>query len=149
MAMRMVHCNSIKLDPLWTQLQRALSTLNAEKTDAQDRVSELTASNSGLQSAKHRAEQQLANLQEEYEDMETEAKENGNNLKKVMEQTARLQSDNMSAKEHVSSLEKTKVRDNNALHVVRLLHALMILLYCSKSIRNNYQSLSDWKNTLQ
>ena len=85
-------------------------------------MSELTTSTSSLQAAKRKAEQQLTNLQEEYEDMETEAKENGDNLRKAMEQNARLQSEHMSAKEQLSSLEKAKVHvcvlTRQALHTM-------------------------------
>jgi len=41
--------------------------------------------------------------------METEMRENADKLRKTMEQSARLQSDYMTAKEHLSSLEKAKV----------------------------------------
>ena len=91
------------------QVQRALRTSDAEKTEAQERVTELSTTNSSLQSAKRKAEQLLATLQEEYEELEMEAKENGDKLRKNMEQSARLQSDYMSQKEHLTSLEKAKV----------------------------------------
>ena len=91
------------------QVQRALRTSDAEKTEAQERVTELSTTNSSLQSGKRKAEQLLATLQEEYEEMEMEAKENGDKLRKTMEQSARLQSDCMSQKEKVASLEKAKV----------------------------------------
>ena len=91
------------------QAQRALKASDAEKTDAQDRVNELTSSTSSLQSAKRKAEQQLATLQEEYEDMETEARENGEKLRKAMEQNARLQSEQMTTRDQLSTLEKAKV----------------------------------------
>ena len=46
-----------------TQAQRSLRTCDAEKTEAQERVSELTSTNSSLQSSKRKADQQLATLQ--------------------------------------------------------------------------------------
>lgn len=73
-------------------------------------MSELTSSTASLQSARRKAEQQLATLQEEYEDIETEAKDNAEKLRKAMEQNARLQSEQMSTKEQLTSLEKSKVR---------------------------------------
>ena len=91
------------------QLQRTLKNCDAEKTDAQDRVSELTASSSTLQTAKRKAEQQLATLQEEYEEMEGEARESGEKLRKAMEQNSRLQTDVMSQREQLTQLEKAKV----------------------------------------
>ena len=48
---------------LCLQLQRSLRTCDGEKTEAQERVVELSTSNSSLQSAKRKAEQQLASLQ--------------------------------------------------------------------------------------
>ncbi len=73
-------------------------------------MTELTTINSSLSSGKRKAEQQLASLQEEYEETESEARETGEKLRKAMEQSARLQSDYMSQKEHLSSVEKAKVR---------------------------------------
>ena len=55
------------------------------------------------------AEQQLATFQEEFEEAEAEAREKGEKLRKAMEQCARLQSENMSTKEQLNSLEKAKV----------------------------------------
>ncbi len=72
-------------------------------------MSELTTANSSLSSGKRKADQQLAALQEEYEETETEAKEAGEKLRKAMEQSARLQSDFMAQREQLSSLEKAKV----------------------------------------
>lgn len=91
------------------QLNRALKTSDAEKNEAQDRVNELQTSTTSLQSAKRKAEQQLATLQEEYEDMESEARENGEKLRKAMEQNARFQSEQISTKGQLSSVEKSKV----------------------------------------
>ena len=48
---------------LCSQIQRSLRTCDAEKSEAQERVTELSTSNSSLQSAKRKAEQQLATLQ--------------------------------------------------------------------------------------
>lgn len=90
------------------QLQRSLKTSDAEKNDAQDRVSELTASTSSLQAAKRKAEQQLASLQEENEDLEGEAKDKGERLQKVTEQSNRMQAELMATKEKLNSLEKAK-----------------------------------------
>ena len=47
--------------------------------------------------------------QEENEDMDTEMRETADKLRKAMEQFARMQSDYMTAKDQVSSLEKAKV----------------------------------------
>ena len=98
--------NGIPTDVL--QLQRSLKTSEAEKNDAQDRVSELTASTSSLQAAKRKAEQQLASLQEENEDLEGDAKEKGERLQKLTEQSNRMQSELMTSKEKLNSLEKAK-----------------------------------------
>ncbi len=72
-------------------------------------MSELSSSTTSFQSAKRKAEQQLTTLQEEYEDMETEARENGEKLRKAMEQNARFQSEQMTTREQLSSVEKSKV----------------------------------------
>ena len=71
-------------------------------------MSELSTSNSSLQAAKRKAEQQLASLQEENEELETEAKEKGEKLQKITDQNNRTQSELMAAKERLNSLEKAK-----------------------------------------
>ena len=72
-------------------------------------MSELTASSSSLQSSKRKAEQQLATMQEEFEEMESESRENAEKLRKAMEQNSRLQSETMSQREQLNHLEKAKV----------------------------------------
>lgn len=47
-------------------------------------------------------------MQEENEDLETEAKEKGEKLQKATDQNNRMQSELMSTKERLSSLEKAK-----------------------------------------
>lgn len=79
--------------------------------EAQDRVQELQASTSSLQTAKRKAEQSLATLQEEYEELEGEAHENADKLRKAMEQNGRLQSEIVSDKEKLHGLEKAKVSE--------------------------------------
>lgn len=91
-----------------TQLTRSLRTSETEKSDAQDRVAELTTSNSSLQAAKRKADQHVASLQEENEDLEGEAKEKGEKLQKVTDQSNRMQAELMATKEKLSSLEKAK-----------------------------------------
>ena len=49
-------------------------------------------------------------LQEENEDMETEMRDTADKLRKAMEASARQQSDYMTAKDQLNSLEKAKVR---------------------------------------
>ena len=50
----------------------------------------------------------MASLQEENEELEGEAKEKGERLQKVTEQNNRMQSELMSTKEKLNSLEKAK-----------------------------------------
>ena len=64
---------------------------------------------SSLNTAKRKAEQTLANLQEEYEELETEAHESGENLKKAAEQNSRMQAEMVTDKEKIHGLEKSKV----------------------------------------
>lgn len=92
----------------YTQLTRNLRTSDTEKTEAQDRVAELTTANSSIQAAKRKADQHVASLQEENEDLESEAKEKGEKLQKVTDQSNRMQSELMATKEKLSSLEKAK-----------------------------------------
>ena len=49
-------------------------------------MNELTSQKSSLQSAKRKAEQTLSTLQEEYEEMETESRNNAERLRKATEQ---------------------------------------------------------------
>lgn len=85
-------------------MQRTLKAAEAERNDQSDRVSELTAQNSSLQAAKRKAEQLFSTLQvsvacsfiqhalllcwlqEEYDEMEGESKENAEKLRKSLEQ---------------------------------------------------------------
>ena len=77
--------------------------------EAQERVQELQTSTSSLNTAKRKAEQTLATLQEEYEELEGEAHENTEKLRKATEQNSRLQSELLTNQEKVHSLEKAKV----------------------------------------
>ena len=70
----------------YVQIQRQLKTSESDKADAQDRVNELTTQKNSLQSAKYKAEQTLTILQEEYEEMETESRNNTEKLRKATEQ---------------------------------------------------------------
>ena len=72
-------------------------------------MQELQTSTSSLQSAKRKAEQTLASLQEEYEEMESESHENNEKLRKMMEQNGRIQSEMVADREKLSHLEKEKV----------------------------------------
>lgn len=72
-------------------------------------MQELQTSSSSLNAAKRKAEQSLATLQEEYEELESEATETGENLKKAAEQNSRMQSEMVSDKEKIRGLEKSKV----------------------------------------
>ena len=72
-------------------------------------MQELQTSTSSLQAAKRKAEQSLATLQEEHEELETEAHEHSEKLRKTVEQNGRLQSEMLADKEKLSSLEKSKV----------------------------------------
>lgn len=65
--------------------------MDAERTEAQERVGDLTSQKSSLQAGKRKAEQQLSTLQEEYEEMETESRDNAEKLRKAMEQARSLQ----------------------------------------------------------
>lgn len=64
--------------------------MDAERTEAQDRVGDLTSQKSSLQVGKRKAEQQLSTLQEEYEEMETESRDNAEKLRKALEQARSL-----------------------------------------------------------
>lgn len=72
-------------------------------------MQELLASTSTLQAAKRKAEQNLATLQEEFEEMEGEVQENGEKLRKTVEQNGRLQTELVATKNKTSGLEKAKV----------------------------------------
>ena len=72
-------------------------------------MSELSTTNSALQSGKRKAEQALSTLQEEFEELENDAKENSDKLRKTTELSARLQSENSSQKEQLTSLERAKM----------------------------------------
>lgn len=71
---------------LAVQVQRQLKSIDAERTEAQDRVSDLTTQKTTIQAGKRKAEQQLSTLQEEYEEMETESRDNAEKLRKALEQ---------------------------------------------------------------
>ena len=62
-----------------------------------------------LQGAKKRAEQSLASKVEEFEDMESELKETSDKCMKAVEQNNKLQSEVLSQKERIGTLEKSKV----------------------------------------
>lgn len=72
-------------------------------------MQELQVSSGSLQAAKRKAEQALATLQEEYDELETESHENGEKLKKAVEQNSRMQSEMVADKERLRGLEKSKV----------------------------------------
>lgn len=59
--------------------------------------------------SKRKVDQQLVTLQGEYEEMETEGKENSEKLRKATELVARYQSEVMAEKEASSALEKARV----------------------------------------
>ena len=63
-----------------------MKAAETERNDQADRVSELTAQNSSLQAAKRKAEQMFSTLQEEYDEMEGESKDNAEKLRKSLEQ---------------------------------------------------------------
>lgn len=92
------------------QAQRNLKNSDVEKNEATDRVAELVAKVSSLESARRKAEQQVTMLQEELDEHEAETKDNVDKLRHSMEQNARLQSDLLSQQESVNGLEKQKVR---------------------------------------
>ena len=71
-------------------------------------------STSSMNAAKRKAEQTLATLQEEYEELEADNLENGENLKKVAEQNSRLQAEMVSDKERIRTLEKSKVSGHSS-----------------------------------
>ena len=63
-----------------------MKTIDAERTESQERLVELQSAKDSLQAGKRKAEQQLTTLQEEYEEIETENRENAERLRKSMEQ---------------------------------------------------------------
>lgn len=63
-----------------------MKTIDAERTESQERLAELQSAKDSLQAGKRKAEQQLTTLQEEYEEIETENRENAERLRKSMEQ---------------------------------------------------------------
>lgn len=63
-----------------------MKTIDAERTESQERAAELQSAKDSLQAGKRKAEQQLTTLQEEYEEIETENRENADRLRKTMEQ---------------------------------------------------------------
>ncbi len=75
-------------------------------------MQELLASTTTLQAAKRKAEQNLATLQEEHEEMEGEVQENSEKLRKAVEQNGRLQTELVANRNKMSALEKAKVRNN-------------------------------------
>ena len=96
------------------QAQRNLKNSDAERNEATDRVGELVAKVSSLESARRKAEQQVTMLQEELDEHEAETKDNADKLRHAMEQNARLQSDLLSQQETANGLEKQKVREDTA-----------------------------------
>ena len=73
-------------------------------------MQELQNSISILQSAKRNTEQSLSSLQEEYEELEIESKDNKEKLRTVLEQNGHLQSEILIDKNKIHSLQKTKVK---------------------------------------
>ena len=59
--------------------------------------------------SKRKVDQQLASLQGEYEELESEGKENSEKLHKATELIARYQSEVMTEKESANALEKARV----------------------------------------
>ena len=55
--------------------------------------------------------------QEENEDMESELRDTAEKLRKAMEQSARQQSEYMTAKDQLNSLEKAKVRVHQSVYM--------------------------------
>lgn len=64
-----------------------------------------------MQAAKRKAEQALATLQEEYEELEGESHENGEKLKKAVDLSSRSQTELLAAQDKLRSLEKSKVSE--------------------------------------
>ena len=112
-------------------MQRSLRNCEAEKTDAQDRLSELTASNTSLQSNKRKLDQQLATLREEFEDLEGESKENSEKLHRAVEQSNRYQSELMSQRDTLSQVEKSKVYILNGACARVAVHILIFFSFQS------------------
>ena len=68
------------------QSQRQFKSADAERTEAQDKVNDLQSQKNSLTASKRKADQQLSSLQDEYEETETESKENAEKLRKALEQ---------------------------------------------------------------
>ena len=64
-----------------------------------------------MQAAKRKAEQALATLQEEYEELEGESQENADKLRKAVDLSSRSQTELLAAQEKLRSLEKSKVSE--------------------------------------
>lgn len=88
-------------------------------------MQELQVSSGSLQAAKRKAEQALATLQEEYDELETESHENGEKLKKAVEQNSRMQSEMVADKERLRGLEKSKVGTQGNRPSCRFLFCLL------------------------
>lgn len=86
-------------------------------------MQELQTSTSSLNAAKRKAEQALAALQEEHEELEVESHENGEKLKKAVEQSSRMQTEMVADKEKLRGLEKSKVRREGITYT----HAVLTL----------------------
>ena len=67
-------------------MQRQYKSADAERTEAQDRLTDLQNQKNSLLAAKRKSEQQFATLQEEYEEIETDSRENADKLRKALEQ---------------------------------------------------------------
>jgi myosin heavy subunit len=101
----------VELDEARSQFehqQRLYKNSEAERNESSDRVLELSSKVTSLEAAKRKADQQIHSLQEEFDEAESENRENSEKLKNSLEQVARLQSELFSHQESVSSLEKQK-----------------------------------------
>lgn len=71
-------------------MQRQFKSADAERVELQDRLNELQSLKESLQTGKRKAEQQLSSLQEEFEEMEGENRDNAEKLRKAMEQVCNI-----------------------------------------------------------
>ncbi|KAL5473297.1 hypothetical protein EMCRGX_G027764 [Ephydatia muelleri] len=88
--------------------QKSLRNIEAENADAQERLTEANNSKTSLVASKRKVDQQLATLQGEYEELESEGKENSEKLRKATELVVRYQSEVMAEKEAANALEKAR-----------------------------------------
>ena len=94
-----------------TQLEsgeRARKAAEAELHEANDRVSELSASNSSLASAKRKLENDCQAMQVDLEDQAHELKAAEEAAKKAMIDAARLAEELRQEQEHAGSIEKMR-----------------------------------------